>query len=281
MSEENNQEISQEATETVTEQETTQETTQEEAQTEEQSPDVYSLSSQAAELAQRESELSRMSTQLEQRLQKVEQLETQFSSAKEDPIKALEALGLSYEDVVDKYLNAAIPKDKTESDLVLEKINTLESQIGKAQEYQEQQQQQKQQSEQQERYSTAMNKIGSFIDENSEKYELVNKMQASDLVLNVIGEHYNNTGEILDIAKACQAVEEHYEEEAERYLASDKILGKLGLTKTETTAKDGKQDTRPKTLTNNIGTTAPRYNDDRQLSRQESLEKAASLLRWV
>ena len=222
-----------------------------------------------------------MHSDLELRLQKAEELEAKLSSAKEDPIKALESLGLGYDEIVDKYLSDAIPREKTESDLVLEKLSSLEGQISKAQEYQQSQEKQKEEAAQQERYGAAMNQIGSFIEKNSEKYELVNKMDASDLVLNVIGEHYNNTGEILDIAKACQAVEEHYEEEAKRYLASEKTLEKLGLKKTEMQNAEGKQDTKPKTLTNNIGTTAPRYNDDRPLSRQESLERAASLLKWV
>ena len=276
MSEAANQEIQQE----------TQQETQEPAQeTNEQQPqetaqeDIYSVSSQAAELAQREAQLAKSQQELELKLQEVQSMQQQHDAAKEDPIKLLESLGVSYEDLTNKYIETLGEPQKTDAELALEKIDQLENQLNSAQEQQKQRDEQVQAEEQRQKYDSALVQIANFVGENNEKYELVNKMQASDLVLNVIGEHYNSTGEILDMATACQAVEEHYEEEAQRYLASEKLLNKMGLKKIET--QQGNQDTRPKTLTNNIGTTAPRYNDDRPLSRQESLEKAASLLKWV
>ena len=250
----------------------------EEPQQEDQT-DVYDLSREAALLSERESELSSMAEELNTRLEKVSSMEEQFDALKADPVKLLESLGMTYDDVTNGYLDTLGDKTKTESEIILEKINSLESQVSSQAEGLQRRDEEATKLDQQEKYDSALREVTQFVGSNSEQYELVKRMDAADLVLNVVAEHYENTKEILDMATACQAVEEYYEEEAERYVASDKILGKLGLRKAD--APQGKQDTRPKTLTNNIGTKAPRYNnEDKPMTREESLEKAASLLRW-
>jgi len=241
-------------------------------------PSVYDLSSQAASLAEREASLNQMSTELETKLQRVSAMEEAMANAKQDPMALLNSMGVEYGEVTDKYLDTLGDRTKTESEVILDKINMLESQVSTQQQVSQERADALHRESQKQQYNGAMQQVNAFLGENTEKYELVSKMQSADLVLNVIGEHYSNTKEILDMDKACQAVEEYYEEEAKRYLASDKLLDKLGLAKTETL--EGTRDNRPRTLTNNIGTKAPRYKDDRPVSRQESLDRAASMLRW-
>jgi hypothetical protein len=249
----------------------------EEPQQEEQ-PDVYDLSGQAAQLAEREASLTEMSQDLEKRLERVEQIEAKFQNMQKDPLSMMEEAGVTYEDLTSSYLDSLGDRTKTESEVILDKINMLESQVTEQASAQQHRDEELHKADQARKYNSAMGEISSFVGENSSKYELVNKMDAADLVLNVIGEHYSNTKEILDMDKACQAVEEYYEEEADRYLASEKIMSKFGIKKED--IQDGAQDNRPRTLTNNIGTKSPRYKDDQPVSRQESLDRASALLRW-
>ena len=47
--------------------------------------------------------------------------------------------------------------------------------------------------------------IGSFVSQN--EYELINASEANGLVYDVIEEHYNDTGRILDMKEAADAVD--------------------------------------------------------------------------
>ena len=52
------------------------------------------------------------------------------------------------------------------------------------------------------------------------QYELIQANEANDIIYDVIEEHYNETGRILDIEEAAEAVESYLEEEAEKLLKS-------------------------------------------------------------
>jgi hypothetical protein len=240
---------------------------------------VFDVSREAANLAEKQAQLSSLERDLDQKMEEVGDFQEMLASAKKDPVAFTESLGISYNDYTDEYLKKVGSEPQNESEVVLRKIENLESQIQEAQFQREEDQQSMTAERQQAAYASALKEVKGFVSENPEKFDLIENIGVHDVVLTVIGQHYQSTGEILDTKEACQAVQDHYESEAERYLASDRLLTKLGLSKKE--KQRVQQENSPKTLTNNIGTKAPRYTDERPISREESLEAAASKLRWV
>ncbi len=251
---------------------------QEAPQEVEQEQDVYDISRHAAILAEKEAELAEAESVLAHKLEEVGVFEKSMESAKEDPVAFAESLGITYEDYASRYLQDTGSSPQTEQEVVLSKIENLEKQLKTSQSQREDDARAVAVEKQREAYGKALVEVQDFVDTNEEKFDLIKNIGVHDVVLTVIGQHYRNTGEILDTEEACVAVQEHYEQEAERYLASEKLLTRLGLEKKPT--QGVQQDMRPRTLTNNIGTEAPRYKDERPISREESLERAAALLRW-
>ena len=71
--------------------------------------------------------------------------------------------------------------------------------------------------------------IGDFVKQNGEDYELIGASEAEGLVYDVIEEHYNETGRILDLKEAADAVESYLEEEAGKLMKLKKISARLGI----------------------------------------------------
>jgi hypothetical protein len=243
-------------------------------------PTVYESSTQAAELAEKEAQVASLQQDLESKVGLLSDLQSKVDGAVEDPTAFLESLGLDYAQITDHYLRKQGNVEPTESEIVLQKLGDLESKIAEESENRQKYVEQQTAAQQQQTYGKAVAEVKEYVDNNSEEFDLVTMHNAADVVLSVIGENYQKTGEVLELQEACRAVQEHYEDEAKRYLASDKTLEKLGLKRTATNRQAGNQDRAPQTLSNNIGTKAPRYSEDRQMTRDESLEYAASLLRW-
>lgn len=74
----------------------------------------------------------------------------------------------------------------------------------------------------------ALHQIDKTLQENEDEFELTVFNNASQLVYDVIKEHYLKTGETLPIKAAAQAVEEHFErEQLEKFAKSKKLRRKL------------------------------------------------------
>ena len=68
--------------------------------------------------------------------------------------------------------------------------------------------------------------IDSFVKGKGE-YELINANGASDLIYEVIEEHYNDTGRVLELNEAAQAVESYLEDELEKLMGLEKVKSKF------------------------------------------------------
>jgi len=139
----------------------------------------------------------------------------------------------------------------------------------------------KEKSDEQRRYDDIQrgfkNEINEYVDSNLEKYELIKANEANELVYDVIEEHYNDSGRILDIEEAAQAVENYLEEEAEKLLKLGKLRSKFNL------KDDVEQEESPRqsqvTLSNAMSAQA-NERVDRKLSDDESKALAAKMLKW-
>ena len=118
--------------------------------------------------------------------------------------------------------------------------------------------------------------INSFVNENRNDFEYVAHNEATDVVYDVIEEHYNETGRILDIKEAVQAVESYLEEEAEKLLNLGKVKNRL------TSLRDEYEPPQRQSQTTLSNAHSAQANERvaRKLSDEESKSAMAKMLQW-
>lgn len=255
---------------------------QQQENTTEEEVNVFDASRQAAELAENAARLRKTESSLKEKEEALSSLKEKLNTVEEDPIGFAESMGLTYDKYTDHHLNSLSqsPEDTYKKD-IMGKIESLETQIQGQSEVSEQRNTQHEEMVAKNAYEKALVEVRDFIDTNEEDFDILRSADAGDVVLSVIGQHYRETGNVMEKKAACEAVQEFYEAEARRYVSSDRMLEKLGLARVgESRRTPVPRDTRQKTLTNDIGTQAPRYVDDEPITRQESIDRAAAKLRW-
>ena len=118
--------------------------------------------------------------------------------------------------------------------------------------------------------------INSFINENKSDFEYVAHNDATDVVYDVIEEHYNETGRILDIKEAVQAVESYLEEEAEKLLNLGKVKNRLTSMKDEYEQPQRQS----QTTLSNAHSAQGSERVARKLTDEESKSAMAKMLQW-
>jgi len=197
---------------------------------------------------------------------------------KKDPLRALEDMGLSYDKLTELALNDGKLTPEMQMRLMREE---LEGDYRKKFEELENRLIEKEKSDEQRRYDDIQrgfqNEIEDFVESNSDKYELIKANEANDIIYDVIEEHYNETGRILDIEEAAEAVENYLEEEAEKLLSLGKLRSKFGI------ENDFEREESPRqsqvTLSNAMSAQA-NERVGRKLSDDESKALAAKMLKW-
>lgn len=264
------------------------------------------ISSKLSVLTRRERaavERERAATAKEQEITAREKRLQEFEALKKtNPLKALELLGLSYQDLTQVALNdGAVTPDIQVKNLEDKFDSFLKSQEdAKARETEES----KRQAAEQEEKMTAefKGKIGSYLKDNASRYELTSfhygEDDAMDMVYGVIDEHYARTapkdadgnftgpGAVMTIAEAADKVELHLEQKyREKATGLNKLKGFLAV-RQETPA--AKTDTKPqtqtrqtqKTLTNNLSAQS-KQPQGRFLTDEERVQKAIAYARGL
>ncbi len=225
-------------------------------------------------------------TQRERAIKAQEQALTEYTKAKEqarlDPLAFLEAHGLSYDDVTQFVLN-----DRKLTDA--QRLALVEEQLAAEREAKTQAQKDAERADVEATINGHKEAIKDFIISGGDAFELCQSHEAEDLVYEVIEQHWTETGEILPIKSAAEAVEMHLEN-----LAREKVLKlKRFQPKTEpsqtpaATEPPAEQEPRrsaPTTLTNSAVSSAPPpvSSDDRSdLTDEESKRRSAQMLRQM
>ena len=194
-----------------------------------------------------------------------------------NPLKALEELGLDYDKLTELALNDGrltpdmqmkLMREELENDYK-EKFNNLEERLNA-----------KEKMEEEAKYDAVkqgfVGEINSFINENKTDFEYVAHNDATDVVYDVIEEHYNETGRILDIKEAVQAVESYLEEEAEKLLNLGKVKNRLTSMRDEY-----EQPQRQSQVTlSNAHSAQANERVATKLSDEESKREMARMLKW-
>ena len=193
-----------------------------------------------------------------------------------DPLRALEEAGLGY----DKLTELALNDGKLTPDMQMAAMREeIERDYRRKFEDLEERLHAKEEAEAGEYYNSVQEnfqyEIGNFINENNETYELINASEADTLVYDVIEEHYNETGRILDLKDAADAVESYLEEEAGKLMKLKKLSGRLDYNPEELFEPESQV-----TLSNDHAAQVVHENAQRMLSTEESKARAARMLQW-
>ena len=238
----------------------------------------------------READLEAKLKAFEERERKV----SDFESLKtKDPMKALELLGLSYQDLTQTALNDGSVPPEIQVRKVEEKLDSyLKAQ--EAAERQRAEDAQKQAKQQEEKIiSDFRAEINSFIDSDPKSYELIKFEGLTDLVYDIVDEHYSRTinpetgiGEILSIKDAADKLETQLEK---KYNEAKK-LSKLNTQPQQLASQLANHVVKPQTFTErpraartltNQNSATPSKPITRTLTDDERIAKAVAYARGL
>jgi len=238
------------------------------------------LSRKEKALRERESEYESKFEEMERRLHDYESRDQEPEvdwehMLRNDPLRALEEAGLGY----DKLTELALNDGKLTPDMQLAAMRQeLENDYQRKFEELENRLNVKEQSEAESYYDAVQenfqDEIAGVVMGDPDRFELVQASEASALVYDVIEEHYNETGRVLDIEEAADAVENYLEEEVGKLVKLRKISGRLGIDPSELEAME------QVTLSNDHSAQVNYEGANRMLSNDESKARAARMLQW-
>lgn len=187
----------------------------------------------------------------------------EFESIKSDPKKAMEALGLTYDQLTQTILKDGEIPPSVEIQRLREELEQYKAQ-NKQEKDLEAENRKKMQGEAESRaISDFKSEITTYLKDNSARYELIDFEEAGELVFDVIDEFYNRTidpstgiGQVMPMAEAADKVEGHLEK---KYLAAkekSKVKAFWGAVpkqvQQQLEKKQEKLSQPPQTLTNNL-----------------------------
>ena len=248
------------------------------------------LSRKERQLKAREAEYAKKFQELEAKLAEIKKpvveeakVEVPFEKRfKQDPFKALEDIGLPYDKLTELALNdrqltpemqLKLMKDDLENGYK-SKFEELEKRLNE-----------KEKTEKKARYENIqrnyISKVKGFVSNNSEEYEFIKANNAEQVVYDVVEAHYKESGKILTIKEAADAVESHLEEEAEKLLKLNKVGKRLQAYMEQQNKPEESTIPKPVTLTNAHSQQQADEPDKQMLSDEESKREIAKMLRWI
>lgn len=205
-------------------------------------------------IAEVEAEKAKVQSEIK-KVQEFEQLK------KMNPLKAMEFLGYTYQQLGEIFLNDGKPtpeqeinrvKSEMEERLEAYKREQLES-AKKAQEEQELKAKKAQEEETKRIEAERLQVIEEFQTEineyllgNQDNYELINTNEQHDLVFATVEQHFEKTGRVLSIKEAADLVERFLEQQVEKNLATKKLKAKVSPPSTAKVEQAPKEDTQVK-----------------------------------
>ena len=239
--------------------------------TPEAKPEEERMSARFAALARRERLLVDRERKLKEGTGSADSFKKDVEGLRNDPIAFLEKYGVKLDDVLHHALGS---KREPSTD---EKLKKLQDRIDR---------QEKERTEREERNIRETNEkniqlfqdnIKKHVEDNPEKFELIRENNAHDTVFEVVEEYFKKTGKVMAIDEAASKVEEYLDGHLERIARnSKKLAAKLGYVKDS----QEKKTATPLTLTNRANGNSSGLEEKRLLSNEESLKKAAALIKW-
>lgn len=234
-----------------------------------------SFSKKFAALSKREKELQRKDEEMKARNSGYASVDEYKKLAKTNVHEFLEKSNLTFDEITDYYLNGATNKDPKLME-VEDKLTKLEASLREKEE-------KVQEIERQAAVSDYKAKQKEHVLSKPNDYELIAATDSYELVYDVTKQYYDKNNKVLTHDEAAKMVEDYLEKEVEKVLKASKIRNKFATqadNKNETSAKTEIARDTIKTLNNSM-TGATGSPSSKILSREQSLERAASLLKFT
>jgi hypothetical protein len=229
--------------------------------------------------------------------EKYSKFENAYSLKDQDPMAAIEELGIDFEDIQNRYKDDRMPTSRREAEL-MKKVQDMEARQNeffenqkKAQEEQQKKLRQQQEQEQVGQLMNTFKKIATDTKDadGSLKYELIEGENAYNMVFDYMEQEYKKTGKVMPLESAMDAVEKNLEDIMQRVVKYKKF-GRFGQERKTDQPHDSfisqaqkqtqsTQSTTPTTINSNFVASQPPPSN-RPLSRSESLRRAAELLQF-
>lgn len=211
----------------------------------------------------KERALKAKEAEIEAKLARIQEFET----VKQNPKKALEFLGLDYNQLTQSILKDGEVTPEIEIKRVKDELENFKKSQEADKERQLQDAKRAAEAQELKAVSDFKSEITQYLNDNSSRYELISFEAQQELVFEVIDEHYTRTldqetgiGKVMSIAEAADKVEEYLEK---KYLKSkdlNKVKALWGNIPKEAQKQIIKQETKlgqpPKTLTNQLSASA-------------------------
>jgi len=227
---------------------------------------VEDYAAKIAALSKKDAYLLKKERELKEKEAKLTPLEK--ARQEKSVLKTFESMGLTFEEAMNRAITEMGGQAK-EPD-VKEQVKALEQRLLAKEKAEEEQKVQATEAQKQQAFDNFVKKTTEEVKAKGEEFELTNKYESYNLVIDVINEYFNKTGEMLASDKAAAEVEKYLEGQVELYLTTKKYQ-----TKYPTTSVPKKESP---TLSNNMtpSSSVPRGT----MSKEERLKHAASLLKW-
>lgn len=192
------------------------------------------LAKKEKQLLAEQSKFKIQNQELQPKLEAIKKFEEAKAKVAENPMLALEMLGITYDELTKFQLDGKMP-NATEIKLrqLEEKLSKKEEDEQRAKKKSDEDQEKNQEINNQKKIAAFKEQITDYIKSNSEKYELTNINDVSHLVFQRIEEHFHKTqnetgtGVILSVEQAADAVEKMLEEQVEKNLSAKKLAAKV------------------------------------------------------
>lgn len=260
------------------------------------------LSHRFAQLAKRDKALREERKKLEAERQQLARWRDAERLVKDDPLKLLEDLGLSYEQLTEKQFERLTAAEAAKDPL--RRIEAVEETIKQAQEQARLRQERAQQAVIDAAIERFQAQIKERVSQQAERFELIEARAAHEDVFRLIEAHFSETKEILPIDQAAQLVEDQLLEEAQALLKAKKLRqlaspseqrdsSQASSVESERSkAQERSSEERPEsstegsargasTLTNGVNGASAGIPRGSVLDLEESKRKAAALLKWT
>lgn len=222
----------------------------------------------------------------ETKLSELQKKLDEFEQIKSNPKRALEALGISYDQLTQSILkDGEIPVD-VQIKRIEEKFDGFKSEQQKAEEKRQEDLKVQAKAQEERAVKEFKGEISNYLKEHSTRYELTAFEQQEDLIYDVIEEHYARTmdettgvGKVLTIAEASDKVEQYLEQKELKRKELSKVKSLWSAVPKGLAQEAVKQSLqksiseKPKTLTNQMSA-SPSPKPSRDLSDQELKNRA-------
>jgi hypothetical protein len=231
-----------------------------------------------AALARKEKDIAKRDAEIKAKAESLKgrTVEDLRQLAKKEPLKILEEVGLTFDEVAQHILDSGVgTPEKKLSDLEL-KIKALEDK-------EKQMAEQEARMREEQAITQFKNGIKEVLVKNTDKYELIQGSQSEGLVYEVIEKYFQDSGEVLDVEAACDEVEKYLESQVERWSAFKKVQTRFAPKPAEQVKEAVKPEPKKETtstLTNDEAS-ASREVRVAPKNREDEFEEAMKLLRFT